>query len=105
MINYLKANKWIDLQTRSILIESNYLHKSSGMYIMYYTVMELLMDFYTFSHSARFITPVFQTINQILYTVLSTVAGLIIIIYSILELKRSRADYNIVGIAQQTNFI
>ena len=87
LISELKSNKWIDEQSVAIIVESNYLHKSSGMYIMHYVTTEFLLDHYNIEVFLRFITPVFATKSQILYTVLALVASLFMIFFSVFDLK------------------
>ena len=87
IISYLKENNWIDVQTNAIVVETNFIFKNKGIYVMNNLIIELTIDNYNISNIPRFLTPLYNTTLQIVFTVLTFIASVLLMAFSIFDLK------------------
>uniref|UniRef100_A0A7S3N5I5 Uncharacterized protein n=1 Tax=Euplotes harpa TaxID=151035 RepID=A0A7S3N5I5_9SPIT len=90
----LRAKNYIDLQTKAILSEANYIHKPTGMYVMLQVVMEFILDDNVWVVRGIYLNPIFQTYTQVLYTVLTFLSSVILALFLFFNLKRTKDEYN-----------
>ena len=86
-ISYLEANSWIDVQTDSIVIETNFIYKFSGVYVINFLVIELTIDDYEITNITRFLTPLYKTTTQIVFTIFTFIASVLMMGFSIFDMK------------------
>lgn len=75
------------MQTNAIVVETNFIFKNKGIYVMNNLVIELTIDSYNISNIPRFLTPLYNTTLQIVFTVLTFIASVLLMAFSIFDLK------------------
>lgn len=84
------AEHWVDLSTRVVIVQTNYLHKTTGMIIKQLFTVELVLDQFMFSTTMHYVSPVFETTTQVVYTIFSFLTSLLILGLMIYELWKPK---------------
>jgi len=97
MIQELKDNNWIDIQTKAVLsntskpfntfiVKKVFIGKGIGSYSLIDISLELVLDHVTRSISAYVVTPLFQTEAEIILSTTMLVSTVLMFIISLLDL-------------------
>lgn len=93
-IIYMVNNSWADTQTRMLSVEANAVHCISGIFITHYVIYEFVVGGYTITRYVKYVAPYFHRSSQVILTICSVVSSLVLLGFSIIDLKISRKEYD-----------